>query len=614
MREKTMKCKRRWMLCVVILAVCLPVMADQSSAERLIGKAPEGSILVGATSGLAEIKPAFDKTFLGRVIADKNVQKFAQDILDQGLKLAGDDAPDVNMVKEIQGYVMDAAQCPVLFGIGQLPEPMGPVPVYGYLCIDATGNKAKVQALLTMFNEEAVGPNDLTERDVQGVTLYGPKENNGVPGYWGWVGDFLVLGVNDADGLFVKALKSGGTSKIESLAKLPSHGDAFVEYLDYEKLLGLITSLQTDETVKQMMSMIYAKAGVTNIKTVAIKAGFDGPNVVVDSFVGLKGPRTGIHALVKPVSSDLLSMVPQKAMAASVSHFDIPGTYDLAIKTADEVTGGQAAPMVDMGVGMVMSQFGVDVRDAIVKNLDGPMLGYSVPQGVVPEAMNGGMVGILTLKDADVFAEVILTVEKLGASLAQGQFQAATQQGDGCTLHTWAVGPLAMMQLVPTWTVVDKHFVIATDTGLCALAAKQVASQDEGTSLLSSAAFKAASSDLPGQALTMNFVDTKLQMKQVMSSLQRVWPMAAMMAGTQGVQLPMMLPSLDHLMTDLVPVCNYSVEKDGGIYGHYEGTGVEMALSAGIGAGVGFALPAIMTTRSQSGPAPEATQELMPVE
>ena len=126
-------------------------------------------------------------------------------------------------------------------------------------------------------------------------------------------------------------------------------------------------------------------------------------------------------------------MVPKKAMTASVSHFDVLGTYDMAIEVADEMTQGQATQMVDMGVGMVMSQFGVDVREAIIKNLDGPMLGYAVPQGVMSDAMNGGPVGILTLKDPDAFAQMLLTVEKLGTSLAQGQFQAGTQEVGGLT-------------------------------------------------------------------------------------------------------------------------------------------------------------------------------------
>jgi hypothetical protein len=612
-----MKCKRRWsqgIVCALILAVCVPAMGAQTAAETLISKVPGDPIMVVATSGLAEIKPAFDKSFLGRLVADKNVQKFAQDILNQGLKLAGEDMPDAEMIEEILGYVNDVAQCPILFGVGQLTEPQGPVPVHGYLYINASQHKDKMQALLTKFNEDVVGLDKITEKVVQGVTLYGPGGDESVPGYWGWVGDMLVLGVNDADGLAVKALNAGGTAMMAPLAKLPCHGDAFVEYLDYERVLGLVLSLQTDQEATKMMSILYEKLGVSNIKTVGIRAGFDGPNLVLDSFVGLKGPRAGLQAQMTPVSSETLSMVPAQAMAASVSHFDVPGTYNMAIEVADEMSQGQATQMVDMGVGMVMAQFGVDVREAIIKNLDGPMLGYAVPQGVMSEATNGGPVGILTLKDPDAFAQMLLTVEKLGTSLAQGQFQAGTQEVGGLTLHTWAVGPLAMMQMVPTWTVVDnKYFVMSTDTNLCAAAAKQAAGRDKATSLLSSKAFKNASGDLPKQVLTLNFVDTKNQIKQMMNGLQKLWPMGAMLAGTQGVQLPMMLPPLDHLMTDLVPVCNYSVDKDGGIYSHYEGTGVEMAVGAGIGAGVGFAMPMIIKAQSKSSaPTPEAATEVVP--
>jgi hypothetical protein len=117
---------------------------------------------------------------------------------------------------------------------------------------------------------------------------------------------------------------------------------------------------------------------------------------------------------------------------------------------------------------------------------------------------------------------------------------------------------------------------------------------------LSDDAFKKASANLPKSMMALSYVDTQNQMKQMMNGLQRIWPMGAMLAGTQGVQLPMVLPSLDHLMTDLVPVCNYSTDKDGGIYTHYEGTGVELAVGAGIGAGVGLAMPAIMKSRAKA--------------
>ncbi len=605
-----MSCKRRWSLgiiCVSILAICLPVMAADSAAEKLIGKVPGDPIMVVATSGIAQVKPAFDKTFLAQVIADKNVQKFAQDILNQGLKLLDAELPDPGMIEEIKGYVTDVAQCPILLGIGQLAVPQGPVPVHGYLYIDASQNKAKVQALLTMFNEDVVELDNLVEKTVHGVPLYGPKDDNNVPGYWGWVGDILVLGVNDAEGLAVKALKSGTRTKIETLAKLPGKGDAFIEYVDYEKLMALTSSFQPEE-IKGMTSMVYAKIGVDNMKDVALRSGFDGANIVMDVYYGFKGPRAGLYSQMKPVSSDLFKAVPDKAMAAGVSHFDIAGTYDLLLNLANDMTGGQATQMVDMGVGMIMAQVGVDVREAIVKNLDGPMLGYSVPQSVLPDAMNGGQVGILSFKDADAFAEVLLTLEKLGTSLAQGQFQAGTQEKEGRTLHTWAVGPLAMMQVVPTWTVVGKHFVMSTDTNLCALAAKQLASQNKATSLLNSEGFKKASAGLPKTVLGLSYVDTPKQVKQMMTGLQKIWPFGAMMAGSQGIQLPMVLPSVDHLMTDLVPVCNYSVEKDGGFYGHYEGTGIELALGLGIGAGAGVAVPMIMGQRSQTVPL-EAVEE-----
>jgi len=160
-----------------------------------------------------------------------------------------------------------------------------------------------------------------------------------------------------------------------------------------------------------------------------------------------------------------------------------------------------------------------------------------------------------------------------------------------------------MMQVMPTWTIVDNHVVIGSNTALCSKAVRQIAlAKTGGNSLRATDGFKKAAARLPNNLICFSYTNSKLQFNQMMVSLQQFWPMITMVAGQQGIKLPFMLPSLGHIVKDMGPSSRYSWFDGEGFRCCYEGPGIEPSLGAVAGAGIGAAvlMPALAKARDQA--------------
>ena len=144
-------------------------------------------------------------------------------------------------------------------------------------------------------------------------------------------------------------------------------------------------------------------------------------------------------------------------------------------------------------------------------------------------------------------------IGKLAAEKSGGMVQISSQVQGERTVHTWAIMPLAMVQIMPTWTVVGDKVVIASSPVVCSLAVKQIESGT--TSIRSTDGFKRATAELPGNLVSLKYGDSKLQFTQLMAAVQQFWPMATMFASNAGFKLPFVLPQLSHIAQDMGPSC-----------------------------------------------------------
>jgi prepilin-type processing-associated H-X9-DG protein len=240
------------------------------------------------------------------------------------------------------------------------------------------------------------------------------------------------------------------------------------------------------------------------------------------------------------------------------------------------------------------------IRQGLLESLSGPMLFYVLPGGLTMQSPQGGFVIIAELKDAKLWEESLAAIGKFAAEKSEGMVQVSSQVQEGRTVHTWAVMPLAMAQIMPSWTIVGERVVIGSNPAMLTSAINQI---NSGTkSIRSTDGFRQVTANLPGDLLSFKYTDSKLQFTQLTTAAQQFWPMATMFASNAGLKLPFVLPQLSHIAQDMGPSCQYSWFDAQGLRSYYCGAGIEPSLGAVAGGaiGAGILMPALARSRQQA--------------
>jgi len=327
--------------------------------------------------------------------------------------------------------------------------------------------------------------------------------------------------------------------------------------------------------------------------------GFAGADLVGDCLLEMPQPRTGLFENFGTINLTMFDMVDPCAISASAFNCDIGGIYDTVMKAAKTVIGDDFIE-VEQGIAAVEAELNFKIRQGLLTSLSGPMLFYAMPSGATIQSPQGGFVIIAELKDKKLWEESLAAIGKFAAEKSEGMIQVSTQVQDGRTVHTWAVGPLAMAQIMPTWTIVGDHVVIGSNSVMLTSAINQI---NSGTkSIRNTDGFKKVTAKLPGELLSFKYTDSKLQFIQLTTALQQFWPMATMFASNAGLKLPFVLPQLSHIAQDMGPSCQYSLFDAQGLRSHYRGAGIEPSLGAvaGVGVGAGVLMPALARARQQA--------------
>ncbi|MCX5646563.1 MAG: hypothetical protein NTZ17_18070 [Phycisphaerae bacterium] len=608
--------RSRWIRCVCVALVCgmglvgaAVAMAD-SPAEELTKRLPDGIVGFVATSGGDALKGDFEKTSLGRIWNDPGVQSFCQAIKSQLLTKMQADGGGPDQTKQIDmvmGMVQLVADRPVVLGVAQLKGPVQKEkpPVYAFAILNSGTHKAEFEALVKKL-ETLAGAESIADVNVGPAKMRGPKDQSDLPLYWGWSDDYLVVAANDAQGVALQYLQKPRATAREHLKKVPSGGDAVVVHADLQKALGIVDAVvrQKDAKTADTIAAVLKELGLSGMKTFTSRVGFAGPNLVTGSFLEVPAPRTGLWVALKPADPALMDVVDARAVTASTANFDVAVAYD-AILRAIKTASGEAGADVEKGLAAFESEAKVSIRKDLLESLAGPVAFYTLGMGAVSEAPLGGGVVLIKLKDARLFEKTMTSLGGFAAAQSKGAFQVSEQKReDERTVHTWMIPQLAMMQIMPAWSVVNDYAVIGSNAGLHDAAVKQMVSTgEERKSIRGTAGYKEVVSRLPDNLVSLDYADSQTQYTQAMTAFQQFWPMATMFAAQAGLKLPPMLPSLGEIIKDMKPSCQSFWAGSDGIYGQYQGPGLEVGLSsvAGVAVGAGVLMPALALARQQAG-------------
>ncbi|MBN2594443.1 MAG: hypothetical protein JXA81_13125 [Sedimentisphaerales bacterium] len=597
-------------VCVQVLLISLacPIKAQSATfaAERLLIVMPDDVVGFVATSGGDELKPAFEKTILGRIWSDAGVKTFREAIRKELIAKIGQDEPDLKeagIFDLVEGVICQVTARPFVIGAALKNTIQGP-PIYGFAILDAGPRKAEIAASLAKL-ESFAGEGDIIEIEVDSIKMHGPKHAGDVPGYWGWVGNYFVFAINDGEGHAIKHVQNkSGRSAPSCLQNVPGSGDALVLHIDREKLfniLRLIAGMEGGAGDDELAAIeaIIRELGLTNVKSLTERVGFAGPDIVANCLLEIPQPRTGLMSNFKTINLSMFDMVESGAISASAFNCDIAAIYDTVMNAGRTVIGDDFME-VEQGIAAVEAELNVKIRQALLESLSGPMLFYAMPSGTTIQLPQGGFVIIAELKDKKLWEESLAALGKFAAEKSEGMVQVSSQVQDGRTVHTWAVAPLAMMQIMPSWTIVGDRVVIGSNTAMLTSAVNQISSGTK--SIRSTDGFKKVTAGLPGELVSFKYVDSKLQFTQLTTTLQQFWPMATMAASNAGLKLPFVLPQLSHIAQDMGPSCQYSWFDAKGLHSYYRGAGIEPSLGAVAGGaiGAGILMPALARSRQQA--------------
>ena len=550
------------------------VLGQASPAEKLVSAAPDDVLGFIATSGGDSIKPAFDKTVTARLWRDPGVQSFIG-ALEEGLlaKMTGGstDPEAAQAVEIVRSSVRLALTRPLVIGVAQKEAQGGP-PIYGFAMLDAGPRKAEIVSALAKL-EAIADEGDIVDVQVGSLTMHGPKDPGGVPGYWGWNGDHLVLSVNDATGLAMKHLKGGGGAE-RYLQGVPGAGDALVIHINRLKIfdvLDVVAKMQGGEEEFGKIKAVIHELGLGNLKTLTARMGFEGSDTVSSALLEVPAPRTGLFTHFRTIDLEMFDAVDAGAMSASAFNCDVAGVYDTVMKAIKSVVGEDFAE-VEQGIAGLEEQLQIKIRDGLLKSLDGPMVAYSMPGGPVTGSPQGAFAIVAKLKDAELWEKSLAALGQFAAASSEGMVQVSSQAQGDKTFHTWTVLPLAMAQIMPSWCVVGDRVVIASNPTFLKSGIDQLGSGKK--SIRSTEGFKKAMAKLPDNLVSFRYDDAKVQFNQMMMGLQQFWPMVTMWTTKAGFKLPVVLPNLSHIAEYMGPAYQYSWFDDQGIRSHSRGVGL----------------------------------------
>jgi prepilin-type processing-associated H-X9-DG protein len=405
----------------------------------------------------------------------------------------------------------------------------------------------------------------------------------------------------------LKYLQRPRAAAASYLKEVSGTSDVLAVYLDWQKITGVVTAVAGQEGATNeldMATVVIKELGFANMKTITSRIGFAGPDVVCNELLEVPQPRTGLLACFKSINLKMFDMVDARAVNAAAINCDIAGVYDTIMRTIKVAVPSNFYTEIQQVIAEFESEAKFNIREGLLESLSGPMIFYSLPAGVMMEAPSGGFVVIAKPKDAALLEKTMVSLGKFAATLSEGMLQVSSQvQSDGRTLHSWMIAPLAMMQVMPCWAVVDDHIVIASNATLYNVAVKQIVSTGPGKkSLRTTEGYKKATAKVADNLIFLRYTDSKVQFTQLMTTLQQYWPMVTMVATQAGVKLPIMLPPVADIVKDMGPSCQYAWFDAQGLRSHYRGPGVEVGLVAVGGASVGAAImmPAMSRTRGQA--------------
>jgi len=579
---------------VTILLVLLGLAGIVNAAtdlEVLAQKCPSGTIGFIATSGTEDFGPEFQSSIIGQIASDPQVKGFFEQLLSSVSKMGEEDSAEAQVFLDLAKQVF---RSPTLAAMSFEPGGDAEEPVV-FLISKTVTDRSEFNAAIQKAVGSLFDAGSVQKQTIAGSTVYTSTDPNQCEAFYlAQSGEFFILAGNDK-GYSLLSNSSSNTQLASVLGGVPASQDTFVGYLDIEKIYSLIEQEAGEDAA--VIRTALQSLGLENLGGTIVQAGFEGKNIVTQS--RLRTPTSGgIWAAFGPADRGLFHYVDPGAVQAGVLRMEPAIIYDSILGTITQAAGEDAQD-VQAAIAEAEAMLDFKIRDDLLANIEGSFMAYALPVNASPELMSGGYVVTARLRDAQKVENCLLNLGNVIQSFGQQQVQVTSQQtADGKTVHIWAVTVAAMMQIIPSWTIEGDMLIFTSHPSLTkSVMAGFAPGQRE--SMVSDARFAALLNAVPNDAFMISLSDSRTNARQLMQLLQRFWPMMTMGLMREGIQLPIMLPSIDAYIEQMEPGLRYTRKTSDGIESFYMGAGLEASTGATAGGAMGLAIlmPALNKTR-----------------
>ena len=266
--------------------------------------------------------------------------------------------------------------------------------------------------------------------------------------------------------------KGGGGKINATLTKAPGTDDAMLFFCDVQKLKAMLTSKlqkEGEQETADKVKLALERLGLDQLDSVVCRTGFLDLDMVMNSYIPTPAPHAGLPACLKPISSSAWKMIPADVMAAIVCHIDPAGIYDTILHTLQGLIEPDEYRVLQNNLTEAEAKVGIKIRDGFLEALDGQVVMYvgSPAPGLLSPV--GNFIYMFKLKNTPLLKNNLASLENfIKGLITQGMVQITSQEIEGESVRVAVVPFLAMMQMMPCWTVAEDQLIFASNTTACA--------------------------------------------------------------------------------------------------------------------------------------------------
>jgi hypothetical protein len=343
-------------------------------------------------------------------------------------------------------------------------------------------------------------------------------------------------------------------------------------YMDGAALLkttdGLVEKFAPQQSAA-MWPQIRDALGLGGLKYAIGTDGFDGKNWGSRLFISAPGTRTGLFAPAAnvPLGQDFLSLIPMSATMAGGCSVDLSALFT-QIDNGIQQISPETANQFHQALQQVSQMLGFDLQKDFLGAI-GPQWGYYVD----PATAGAGALGLTIInqpRNPDRLQTSLTALENIANVAVRQQLANSTVKmtleirqftSNGVTVHY-----LATPFISPSWAIKDGRWYGALYPQIIVAAINR---QPDGKSILDNPGYQAVIKELgaPSQFGGFQFND----LPQTMPQGYQAWLLLSRMylgyGDLFGLQSPpMVVPTLDKLMSEAEPSGSVSWQDDSGFY------------------------------------------------